>query len=131
MDTQSSHLSPEQIISAVSHLSLPELKQVFDSLLALQAERNASRLSAAESALLLRINQGLPEELCERIATLRGRREAEVITDTEYQELTRLTDHAEELHADRMAASVELAQLRGVSLPVLMDQLSIHFPDHA
>jgi hypothetical protein len=131
MDTPSNHLSPEQIISAVSHLSLPELKQVFDSLLALQAERNAHRLSAAESALLLRINQGLPKELCERIATLRGRREAEVITDTEYEELTRLTDRAEELHADRMAALVELAQLRGVSLPVLMDQLSIHFPDHA
>jgi hypothetical protein len=131
MDTPSSQLSPEQIISAVSHLSLPELKQVLESLLALQAERNAPRLSAAESALLLRINQGLPKGLRERIATLRGRREDEVITDTEYEELTQLTDRAEELHADRMAALVELAQLRGVSLPVLMDQLGIHFPEHA
>jgi len=131
MDTPSSQLSPEQIIAAVSHLSLPELKQVLASLLALQAERNALRLSAAESALLLRINQGLPEKLRERIATLRGRREDEVITDTEYEELTRLTDDAEELHADRMAALVELAQLRGVSLPVLIDQLGIHFPEHA
>ena len=131
MDTLSSQLSPEQIISAVSHLSLPELKKVLDSLLALQAERNAPRLSAAESTLLVRINQGLPSDLRTRIAALRERREDEVITDTEYEELTRLTDHAEELHADRMGALVELAQLRGVSLPVLMDQLGIHFPEYA
>lgn len=131
MDTPASQLSPEQIISAVSHLSPPELKQVLESLLALQAERNAPRLSAAESALLLRINQGLPDELRERITVLRGKREDEVITDAEYEELTQLTDRAEELHADRMAALVELAQLRGVSLPVLMNQLGIHFPEHA
>jgi hypothetical protein len=130
METSSDQLSPEQIISAVSHLSLPELEQVFDHVLALQAERKATRLSAVESALLIRINQGLPSELRERIAVLRAKREDEVITDTEYEELTQLTDRAEELHADRMAALVELAKLRGVSLPVLMDQLGIHFPEH-
>ena len=131
MDTPSSQLSPEQIVSAASHLSAPELKQVFDSLLALQAERAAPRLSAVESTLLLRINQGLPEGLRERIATLRKRRDDDVIPNDEYEELTRLTDRAEELHAERMAALVELAQLRGVSLPALMDQLGIHFPEHA
>jgi len=130
METSLGQLSPEQIISAVSRLSLPELEQVFDYVLALQAERKAARLSAAESALLIRINQGLPSELRGRIAVLRARRENEVITDVEYEELTRLTDRAEELHADRMAALVELAKLRGVSLPVLMDQLGIHFPEH-
>ncbi len=130
MDTPSSQLSPAQIIAAVSHLSQSDLKKVFDSLLALQAQRNAPRLSATESALLMRINQGLGADLCARITTLRRQREEETISDTEYEELTRLTDRAEELHAERMAALVELAQLRGVSLPVLMDQLGIHFPEH-
>lgn len=130
MDTTPSQLSPEQIISAASHLSQPELKRVFDSLLALQAARNAPRLPAAESALLLRINQGLPEELRERMAQLRVKREDEVITDAEYEELTRLSDRAEELHAERMAALVELAQLQGITLSALMDQLGIHFPEH-
>ena len=86
--------------------------------------------AAAESALLLRINEGLPSELRERLAALRTSREHETITDAEYQELTRLTDQAEELNADRLAALVELATLRGISLPVLMDQLGIHFPDN-
>ena len=130
MKTPSSQLSTEQIISAVSHLSLPELEQVFDRVLALQAERKAAHLSAAESALLARINQGLPAALRERIAYLKARREDESITDAEYEELTRLTDRVEELHADRMAALVELAKCRGVSLAVLMDQLGIHFPEH-
>ena len=130
METPSSQLSTEQIISAVSHLSLPELEQVFDYVLALQAERKAAHLSTAESALLARINQGLPSALRERIACLRAKREDESIADAEYEELTRLTDRAEELHAERMAALVELSTCRGVSLAVLMDQLGIHFPEH-
>ena len=130
METTSSRLSTDEIISAVAQLSLPELEQVFDQVLALQAERKADHLSAAESALLLRINEGLPSELRERLAALRDRREDETITDAEYQELTRLTDQAEELNSDRLGALVELATLRGISLPVLMDQLGIHFPDN-
>ena|SRR5215470_3528497 len=130
MKTPSSPLSTEQIISAISHLSLPELEQVFDHVLALQAERKAAHVSAAESALLARINQSIPSALRERIACLRDKREDESITDAEYAELTQLTDRAEELHADHMAALVELAKCRGVSLAVLMDQLGIHFPEH-
>jgi hypothetical protein len=130
METSSGQLSTEQIISAVSRLSLPELEYVFDHVLALQAARKAAHLSAAESALLTRINQGLPSALRERIASLRIKREEESITDIEYEELTGLTDRAEELHADRMAALVELAKFRGVSLAVLMDQLGIHFPEN-
>jgi hypothetical protein len=118
METSPEQLSTEQILSAVSHLSLPELEQVFDRVLALQAERKAAHLSTAESALLVRINQGLPLALRERIAMLRAKREDESMTDTEYEELTHLTDRAEELHADRIAALVELARVRGVSLSV-------------
>jgi hypothetical protein len=130
MKTPAGQLSTAQIISAVSHLSLPELEQVFDHGLALLAARKAARLSAVESALLARINQGLPSALRARIARLRAKREDESISDAEYSELTQLTDRAEELHADRMAALVELAKYRGVNLAVLMDQLGIHFPEH-
>ena|SRR5436853_2190502 len=131
MTRASDELSTEQIISAMSHLSLPELEEIFDHLLALQAERKAPHLSASESALLLRINQALPAELRQRIADLRNKREDDSITDAEYNELTSLTDQAEQLHAERMAALGELAKLRGVRLPALMDQLGIHFPEDA
>ena len=130
MAAPASQLSTEQILSAISALSLPELERVFEHVLALQAERRAAHVSAVEAALLDRINRGLPLELHERIALLRAKREEETITDAEYEELTRLTDRAEELHADRMAALVELAKCRGVTLQVLMEQLGIHFPEH-
>jgi hypothetical protein len=130
MEAHANQLSTEQIISAVAQLSLPELEEVFDHVLAVQAKRKAAHLSATESALLVRINQGLPSDLRERIALLRAKREDEVITDSEYEELTRLTDRAEELHADRVAALAKLAKLRGVSLPVLLGQLGIHFPEN-
>ncbi len=130
METTAGQLSTEQIISAVSQLSLQELERVFDRVLALQAERKAPRLTEEEPALLARIRQGLPDELRERLSFLRAKREDETITDAEYKELTTLTLRAEELHAERMAAMVKLARSPGVSLPVLMDQLNIHFPEN-
>lgn len=130
MGTPSGRLSAEEIISAVAELSLPEIEEVFDHVIALQAERKAPHLSPAASELLVRINAGLPADLVERRAILRNKREDDTISDVEYQELTALTDVAEEVHADRLAALVELAKLRGVSLPALLDQLDIHFPDN-
>jgi hypothetical protein len=90
----------------------------------------APRLIEEEPALIAHINQGLPEELRERLSSLKAKREDETITDAEYEDLTSLTLQVEELHAERMAAMVKLARLRGVSLPALMDQLNIHFPEN-
>lgn len=130
METQTAGFSAEQIVSAVAQLSLAEIEQVFSRVLTLQAERKADHLSAQESHLLVRINQGLSSQLRDRISVLRAKRESESISDTEYEELTQLTDQSEELHAERMTAMVELAKLRGVSLPALMEQLGIQFPEY-
>jgi hemerythrin-like domain-containing protein len=130
METSPERLSAQEILSAVSHLNLLELEQVFEHILALQAKRKAAHLSKEESALLSRANQGLSEDLSKRLTFLRAKREEEIISDQEYNELTKLTDQAEELHAGRMAALVELAKLRGVSLRMLMEQLGIHFPEN-
>lgn len=130
MEPASTQLSTEQIISAVSEASLPELERILDRVLAAQAARRSPHLSAAETSLLSRINQGLPSDLRDRISALRMQREEGSISESEYEELTHLTDQAEELHAERMAAMVELAKLRGIGLPALMDQLGIKFPEH-
>ncbi len=130
MESSPLQLSTTEILSAASRLSLPELEHLFDHILALQAERRAAHLSREESTLLDRVNQGLPEKLLRRLALLRAKREEESTTDEEYEELTALTDQAEELHAERMTALVELAKARGVTLAALMDQLGISFPAH-
>jgi hypothetical protein len=93
MENTSGLHSTDQIISAVDQLSLSELERVFDHVLALQAERKAPHLSPAESKLLVRINQGLPPELRERLALLKARREDESIT--EQQESHRCGDEGQ------------------------------------
>jgi hypothetical protein len=123
-------MTAEQIKAAVDNLSLGELEEVFDHVLAVQAERKAPHLASDESALLVRINRAFPEELRERLPVLLRKREDGAISDAEYDELTTLTERAEELHAERVGALVELAKLRGVSLPALMDQLGIRFPQN-
>lgn len=131
MDAVSERMTAEQIIAALDKLSLPELEQVFEHALAVQAERRAPRLGSEESALLARVNEGLPHDLRLRLVALRKKREDASISDAEYAELTELTDKAEILHAERMAALADLAKLRGVSLSSLMDNLGIHFPQNA
>ncbi|HXF41441.1 MAG TPA: STAS/SEC14 domain-containing protein [Blastocatellia bacterium] len=123
-------ISTDQIFSAVSQLSLPEIERLFDRLLALQAERKASHLSEAESALMERINQSPASDARSRMMQLRAKRDDGSITDGEYEELTGLVDHSEELHADRVAALVDLAKLRGATLSDLMNQLGIQFPQN-
>jgi hypothetical protein len=130
MGASPEQMTPAQIKAAVDNLSLVELEEVFDYVLAVQAERKGPHLPPEESALLVRINQGLPDELRTRLSLLRDKREDGAISDAEYEELTNLTDRSEELHAERMAALAGLAKLRGVSLAALMDQLGIRFPQN-
>jgi hypothetical protein len=111
-------------------LSLPELDQVFDKVLAVRAERIAPSLSAVEASLLERINQGPPAELRARMQELKAKRADCSITNTEYEELTLLADQAEVLQAERMTALGKLARLRGLRLPEMMAELGLHFPEN-
>lgn len=131
MEAVATQISTEQILSAVNQLSLPELDQIFDKVLAARAKRIAPSLSAVESSLLERINQGPPAEFRARMQQLKAKRADGSITDAEYEELTALADQAEVLHAERMAALGQLARLRGLRLPELMAELGLSFPKNA
>jgi hypothetical protein len=124
-------LSTEQILSAVPTLNADDLERLFQRVLKVKAERNVPHHSAQEAALLARVNESTPAPWRERFNQLTAKREEGVINDEEYAELTRLNDAIEVRHAERVGAMVELAQLRGVTLPALMDQLGIHFPENA
>lgn len=129
METAATQLSTEQIISAVNQLSLPELNQIFDKVLAVRAERIAPS-TTVESALLTRINQGPPAELQARMQELKAKRADGSINDAEYEELTQLADQAEVLHAERLTALGELTRLRGLRLPEMMAELGLRFPEN-
>ena len=75
--------------------------------------------------MLLRINQGLPENDARRYQELMARRRAGILTGGDHQELLRLTDAAEALQAERVRDLAELARLRGTSLDALVEELGL------
>jgi hypothetical protein len=123
--TISAQLSKEDLLQAVQQLSLPELEQFVTDLIAVKAKKKAPHLSHNEAELLLKINQGISPNLEQDYQNLIDKKNQEVLTDAEYQELIKLTDIVENYQAQRLEYLVKLAQLRQVSLSDLMTQLEI------
>jgi len=121
-------ISPQQLLKAVDQLPKFEFEQFVKQILVRRAQRNAPRLSATESELLLKINQGIPADLQRKYDELISKRRAETIISEEYSELLRLTNQIEKLDAERVKWLIELARYRQISLPTLMDQLGIQAP---
>ena len=123
--------SGKQLVQAVERLSPAELDDFADQVAALRARRHAPMLSDDESSLFAIINQALPESERQRLTQLAERRSDETLTSAEHTELLELQQRLEALHAARIKALAELAQLRGVTLTTVMEQLGIQLPDHA
>ena len=87
-------------------------------------------LSPREAELLERINEGASVEAWARYRELRDKRSAEALSPEELQELIAISDSLEEANARRLQHLTELAQLRGVALRELMDQLGIAAPQY-
>ena len=121
----------KQLVRAAARLSPAELDDFVDQVAALRARRHAPMLSDNESALFTIINQALPESERQRLAELAERRSDETLTPGEHSDLLELQQRLEALHAARVKALAELAQLRGVTLTAVMEQLGIQLPDHA
>ncbi len=120
-------ISTEQLLKAAGQLPTDELDQFLSQLLALKARRIAPNLSEQESALMLQINRDFPSQ--EQYLELIGKRQAENLSDAEYNELLDLTHQAEAIQAARLDALLQLAELRQTTLPQIMQQLELK-PSH-
>lgn len=78
-----------------------------------------------EMELLRKVNLNITVETWERYYTLIEKREAEILTEAEYQELLALTDKIEIANADRIENLILLSKLRKVSVEELMEELGI------
>jgi hypothetical protein len=121
-------VSRESLLKAIEQLSPLELDQLVIEVLSLRERRGSARLTTAESDLMNRINQGLPESVRSRYDELIDRRRNEVLSAEELDELLCLTSQVEQLEGNRLEALAELARLRGIGLNAVMAELGI--PPH-
>ena len=126
-----SEVSLDAMIRGVEQLSTPDLEQLVDRVLTVRARRRAPSLSRKETDLLRRINQGLPVGKQQRFDELTVKRRADTLNPDEHQELLQVLDQIEQHDVKRLEALAELAQVRNVSIRVLMKDLGIHAPDYA
>lgn len=89
------------------------------------ASSTAKRLSASETDLLQKINSAIPVETWARYRALAEKKEQRSILPEELQELIQLTDAIELANAERLEHLIQLASIRGISVPTLMSQLGV------
>jgi hypothetical protein len=122
-------IETDQLVKAALQLPPLELEQLVAKLQGIRRQSSAPRLSAKETELLRQINQGPPAELQRRFDVLRRKRQRIKLNRAEQQELLTLTQQLEQLDVTRLQWLAQLAELRQVSLPVLMQQLGLEPPE--
>jgi len=93
-------------------------------------EKQLQSISSKEDELLLKINLGISEEKWTTYYKLIEKRKAETLTSIEHQQLIGISNEIEIANAERMKHLVELSQLRGVGLQILMNDLGIKPNNH-
>lgn len=121
-------VSVDAIVKAAEQLSEEDLRQLTAAVLALRARRGAPSVSMEEAELLRRINAHLRADVQGEYDALIQKREAETLSDQEYNDLHRLTKEAEACDTARVEALTQLASVRGVAVSELMRRLQIGKP---
>lgn len=118
-------IEKEQLLDAVLQMQQEELEQFVSRALRLKAQRRTSVLPEREAALLMKINQGVPSSIQERLNTLIEKRRGGTINAKQLRELKKFTDHIENSDAKRLELLTELAHLRNIPLRRLIRQLGL------
>ena len=118
-------MSLDELIKAAHQLDQIDLDRLLHQVMILRAHHKANVLPEEEAQLLQKINRGIDSEIRSRYQVLREKREAETLTEGEYEILIQLSNQIEQCGAERLEALATLAQLRQVSLSVIMESLGI------
>lgn len=124
-------VSTEQLLRAVAQLPSQEFATFVNQLLGLRAQRTEPCLNQSETALLLKINEGVSADIQRRFKKLVEKRQKEIIAPEELAELIQITEQIERHDVQRLRALEALADLRQMSLIDLMNSLGIPVPMYA
>lgn len=130
MNMQSTKLELIRIISDIQSEELLERVRAFIKEVEgeIEASEKAPSLSKEETELLLKINEGLPEEVQLRYNELLAKLAGETITDAEHRELMELMPQVEAKSVERLKYLAQLAQLWNTSVDEVMGRLGIKPP---
>jgi hypothetical protein len=118
-------MSIDELITAANQLNETDLDRLLHQVVVLRTRRKTQVLPEKEAQMLQIVNQGIPANLHAHYQVLREKREAETLTEMEYDTLLQLSNQIEQIGAQRIEALATLAQLRQVSLLDLMETLGI------
>jgi hypothetical protein len=120
-------MDAQNLLKDVAQMPLFEMERFVQAINGLITQKKTSDKSYRERFLLGKINQTILEkDKIVRYQFLVQKLEAETISDEEYAEFMHLTEEEEQIRLDRMTFLVELAQLRSLTLPQLMDNLGLN-----
>lgn len=118
-------LGLKDILKAISTLETKDieifLKEV-TGILAQKKEKESKKTD--ESALIKQIKSTYPAKLNKRYQALRSKVTTQQLNEKEQKELIKLTNQFEALDAQRLQYLIQLAQLRGASLNVILKEFS-------
>lgn len=121
--------STAQLLEAVEQLPPQELEEFVLQILKVQAHRQIPSLTEVESGLLLIINQCPSSEFRKRLNHLVLKRQSLEIEESELTQLIEMTEQMELWNVERIQALIKLGQIRGRSLPEMMQDLGINPPN--
>ncbi len=120
------------LLPNMAELPVSELEFYLIEISALIRRKQTTDKTFRERVLLDKISQTvLSKQKAQRYQELAYKLEFETLSDTEYTEFMRLATHEEKLRNQRVKYLIELAQLRAVSLPQLMEDLGLKTPQNA
>lgn len=91
----------------------------------IERQFQTTRLDKTETDLLESINLGIGSDVWERYAILKDKRDAEILTPDEHQELIGISDSIELANVERIKNLIKLAEYRNIPLRTLMQELGI------
>lgn len=121
-------MSVDELLMAVEDLNESDLDNLVDRALFLRARRKTSVSSSEETILLKIINQGIPNELNDRYRMLAEKRDEEILSSSESEELLSIGHQIEVIGVNRVEALAKLSVIRQTPLLKLMDSLGIQSP---
>ena len=122
-------MDAQTLLKDVAQMPLPEIERFVQSVHALITQRKSTDKMYQDRLLLRKINETiLGATKTKRYQLLVQKLEAETISDSEYKEFMQLAEEEETIRYERLTYLVELAQIRSITLPQLMENLGLNRP---